>query len=356
MIEFRPDIHFLMRLCFSLLLGVILTACGGGGGGSGGKSSSNNSDSSVSDNNSPGNNNSNSSTGLSGRIIFTHRERTEGYGDIKQYDFASDTATLLATNGFASRGHSNGSVIFLEFCYREILPYYRISMIQNNGLIKPISECSWDIPNPGSNDDPHDLNRTHLIEINLSKDGQLIAATIEYDDVFFEPGNDYPTRQETYDVSIYSLDGTLIKTIENAYNPEWLPDGRLLYVWGSNFYVTDTNFENSEELPGSDQFSSPVYRPALHPSGNFFAFQHSGQIWQMNLDGGELKQLLTGNGILIDPAWSPDGTKLVVWRQDDFEFIHIYDIESDQAQSMDLDHALDGEFTDEINGPFTWLE
>lgn len=52
--------------------------------------------------------------------------------------------------------------------------------------------------------------------------------------------------------------------------------------------------------------------PAFSPLGRRIAFATSGQIWAMDADGADQRQITTGLVPSADPAWSPDGARLVL--------------------------------------------
>src|SRR5262249_24192314 len=50
--------------------------------------------------------------------------------------------------------------------------------------------------------------------------------------------------------------------------------------------------------------------PRLAPAGDRVAFSYQGAIWVMPAAGGVMKRLTTGDGLDIEPAWSPDGKRI----------------------------------------------
>src|SRR5262245_34270169 len=51
-------------------------------------------------------------------------------------------------------------------------------------------------------------------------------------------------------------------------------------------------------------------QPRLAPAGDRVAFSYQGAIWVMPAAGGEMKRLTTGDGLDIEPTWSPDGKRI----------------------------------------------
>src|SRR5262249_28742848 len=71
-------------------------------------------------------------------------------------------------------------------------------------------------------------------------------------------------------------------------------------------------------LTGKD-FAPMEYSPAWSPDGKFIAFtswdeKKGGAVWKISAVGSSLQQLSEEPGEYIHPAWSPDGTTIVVAR------------------------------------------
>ena len=52
-------------------------------------------------------------------------------------------------------------------------------------------------------------------------------------------------------------------------------------------------------------------QPRISPAGDSVAVSHQGAIWRLPREGGVMKRLTDGDGFDIEPAWSPDGKRLV---------------------------------------------
>ena len=56
--------------------------------------------------------------------------------------------------------------------------------------------------------------------------------------------------------------------------------------------------------------------PPNGPAGNgLIAYDSAGDIWVMGPDGGDPRQLTSGDTVDSSPVWSPDGTRLAYWTQ-----------------------------------------
>jgi Tol biopolymer transport system component len=102
----------------------------------------------------------------------------------------------------------------------------------------------------------------------------------------------------------------------HAIHPVWSPDGKMFAfesnlagswdIWTMN--LNGTNLRQMTTMKTSDRFAS------WSPDGKRIAFasDRSGNwdIWMMKVDGTDLKQLTTYDGLDIAPVWSPDGKKI----------------------------------------------
>lgn len=117
--------------------------------------------------------------------------------------------------------------------------------------------------------------------------------------------------------------------------PCWMPDGRqLLYSHSPaphkfpvRIYKMDADGKNAERLiEGEGKYWEMV--PTISPDGKQVAFTSDRrgddkyEIWKVNIDGSNLTRLTTvgydsdiGANIQYKvPAWSPDGSKIALWR------------------------------------------
>jgi TolB protein len=101
--------------------------------------------------------------------------------------------------------------------------------------------------------------------------------------------------------------------------PDWSPDGKKI-AFGSiqngtpRLAVMDADGSNKRFLVGG------ALDPDWSPDGNQIALSRAGvsvdgqirpQIWLMNVDGSNLRQITQGSTIGGWPSWSPDGTQMV---------------------------------------------
>lgn len=123
------------------------------------------------------------------------------------------------------------------------------------------------------------------------------------------------TPVDSNGVWIMNADGSDNKFIVDGGFPSWSPDGsKILFVGlGYQLYISDTAGRGITQLTSLTGGTGTKY-PSFSPIGDkiVFSFQpyyQLPQVWVMNSDGSNLKQLTTEGGEW--PCWSPDGTKIV---------------------------------------------
>lgn len=148
--------------------------------------------------------------------------------------------------------------------------------------------------------------------------------------------------QEEAESEIYTInaDGTeLTRLTDNLVydgEPAWSPDGqRIAFVsgrdvsgdttggsWRRDLYVMDADGSNVRGLTSSN---SGARNPAWSPDGNRIVYEGNhdgyGGILEVPVDGGTPTLLFSTPGVDMQPAWAPDGTRLAVvsdWYAYDF--------------------------------------
>jgi TolB protein len=165
--------------------------------------------------------------------------------------------------------------------------------------------------------------------------------------VFMSGGID----QDGSSSEIYTInaDGTGLTRLTNnqSYDgePAWSPDGqRIAFVSGRDFgpndadrwkrvlYVMDADGSNVRRLTVS---TGGAWNPAWSPDGGRIVYEAidggSDNLWEVPADGGAAKLLFSTPGVDMQPAWSPDGTRLALvsdWVAYDF-VLNIYLINAD---------------------------
>ena len=116
-------------------------------------------------------------------------------------------------------------------------------------------------------------------------------------------------------------EGDRCRMAHNAVQPAWSPDGvRLAFVhresWeyaedDNDIWVMEADGSNWKNLTGND---SAEFHPAWSPDGTRIAFvSHQGgnpDVWVVNADGSNRRNLTNHPAADTNPAWSPDGTQI----------------------------------------------
>jgi RNA polymerase sigma factor (sigma-70 family) len=150
----------------------------------------------------------------------------------------------------------------------------------------------------------------------ISPDGQKIA---------FTSHKDHPTlfpefnRSEIY---VMEADGTNILRLTNNLvednGPTWTPDGQILFCRDVSGNATqcqlfiinpDGTGETSYPPGGLETFGN---WPVFSPDGTKIAYKVEHELWIMNADASDKRQLTDlGAWISAPPSWSPDGRRIV---------------------------------------------
>lgn len=103
--------------------------------------------------------------------------------------------------------------------------------------------------------------------------------------------------------------------LEGADGLAWTPDGRIVYTshvsGNTDIWIMNADGRNQKQLTDDPHIDQS---PAVSPDGRYIVFLSiragSISLWRMDIDGGNLKQLTSGQSDL-DPQISPDGRWVV---------------------------------------------
>ena len=183
---------------------------------------------------------------------------------------------------------------------------------------------------------PNDLKYTNVAR--WSPDGSQLLFTI----VAGEPRG----------ISLMNPDGTDARIIiPYGVGGQWFPDGnKIIYAnWDTTveddtqrrqLYIANkdgSNITKITNLSNSTYVSSPVFSP----DGSQIAFTHTGEngrdeIFLMNVDGTEIKQMTSGQGLARRPEWHPDGRKILFTRiiPNVSERMYLLDVQTRQVEPV----------------------
>jgi tol-pal system beta propeller repeat protein TolB len=123
----------------------------------------------------------------------------------------------------------------------------------------------------------------------------------------------------TFDIYSMSLNGGDVEQLTNGigtlYAPELSPNGnRIIFTnHGNGIWVMRADGNNPHPLTTRDDID-----PTWSPDGSMIAFasNRSGnrQLYVMNYDGSDIRQVTDLNNLGGRSTWSPDGTKLAFYR------------------------------------------
>jgi Tol biopolymer transport system component len=112
-----------------------------------------------------------------------------------------------------------------------------------------------------------------------------------------------------------------IGDIETDADPTYLPDGRILFIRGTDFYAAEKDGSNSHKLISTDSSLRNLERPTVSPDGKHIAFIAGGEsrrvpigsIMEINSDGSGLHTIAksTDDIYVCCPNWTRDGRYLV---------------------------------------------
>jgi parallel beta-helix repeat protein len=103
-----------------------------------------------------------------------------------------------------------------------------------------------------------------------------------------------------------------MKQLAEGYSPLWSPDGKkIAYLFNSDIWVIDNDGSNQKQLT----FNASVYDLSWSPTSKKITFASPNGVWVIDNDGSNQKQL-TFNAPVYQSSWSPSGKKIVFSQED----------------------------------------
>lgn len=241
-----------------------------------------------------------------------------------------DDEKIRAGTGTDPWRHPSGALVYTVDCGRLI---NQVQMTEDGGATTVLTPCSSEIESPAI------LSR-QFGSSQLSPDKTLLAVESFYVD----------RREYYFNVAIYK-DKELIQFIAGN-SPTWVDDDT--YVVSNNgLYIVDVGGE-----PRS------LHKDLIHAVGDVDAsadgkrlvFDWNQQIWTMDIDGSNLKQVFTGPARYMHPVWSPDSEFigfLARGNSSSQRKVHYLDLKRDKLWVSDMSPQLSSNV---VAGPLSWVE
>jgi len=169
---------------------------------------------------------------------------------------------------------------------------------------------------------------------------------------------------------IFILDIANSKASNLTNNPDvseldlaWSPDGKkIAYVVSTqvddtqyvrNIYVMDVDGSNIRQLTDCATYCD---QPTWSPTGESIAYMSDFHIFVMNADGSNARQVTQG-GVNMRPAWSPDGKQIAFIRAastslESVRYLYLMRPDGSGLVPLDSDAPFDGQITWSPDGSF----
>jgi Tol biopolymer transport system component len=134
-----------------------------------------------------------------------------------------------------------------------------------------------------------------------------------------------------------------ITTGGHAWVPAWSPDNRIVYVLDEvnrqRLWIMSSDGSKSTPLPGAEGAS--VVRPRVSANGQIvYGSNRSGtlQVWKMDLDGGNAKQLTSNNDIFMSEMDVSSDGKWVVYGRSIGGIRELWKVSTQGGEPLRLTH------------------
>ena len=119
-----------------------------------------------------------------------------------------------------------------------------------------------------------------------------------------------------YRIYTVKAKGGGLRILTGGRRPNWSPDGRtIVFDTGTGLpgFVPRVGVVNAD---GTDRrlLAKSGTQPRFSPDGRQIVFNRGGEIWTMNADGSDQKQLIQASEPAFAPVWSPNGRMIAFFR------------------------------------------
>ena len=195
-------------------------------------------------------------------------------------------------------------------------------------------------------------NLTHLILASVIGSGltPLMVTVDAQARIAFESDRDGHILNNFWAYEIYVMDNdggnqrNLTNNPADDRDPSWSPDGKRIVFMSnrdghakhgwltSDIFVMDNEGDNQRNLTNNDRFD---VSPSWSPDGKRIAFVGNGEIYVMDADGGNQQRLTENRNGDQDPVWSPD-SKRIAFMSNRAGNMEIYVIDADGRNQRNL--------------------
>jgi hypothetical protein len=194
--------------------------------------------------------------------------------------------------------------------------------------------------------------------VNPSPDGKSFVMWTKEDAELGDPEISY--------VTIFDANAKVLFRIQDYAWPVWLAPDQLIVAGNDGLFTVKTDGHppvrvGTWKLGNAD---APLGRVVVSPDGKSFAFTQNDTIWRAELAGGAPVQLTAQKIGVASPAWSPNGTQLLVRSDDCYPLgsaspTPALVVISSSAPNQDVGKAQQVMLADKTPvrscGPFYWL-
>ena len=179
-------------------------------------------------------------------------------------------------------------------------------------------------------------------EATVSPDGTKVAFTTY--------------RYGGWKIAVANIDGSNVRRItldpQYAYDPHWAPDGKSLIYRrivnnGAAYFrgkgdIFRINLDGSGNVNLSQSSEQHDRNPAYSPDGSEIVYDSfvgdNLKILLMQADGTG-RHIISGEGHLLAPSWSPDGTRIAHLRADTGGYVDVWVMDKDGTNARNLTNA-----------------